>query len=157
MDPSLARFALTAGLALLLTAPASAQTSKGLAALGSEALPGPLPAASMAAVDGWPARPHVQARPLDGSPADKIVNGVALSGFPSVGLLLNGPSPSVCTGTLIGCSTFLTAAHCVVGDSTRPPTRRTSNTAASTPSRASPCIPATRTPPAAHTIWQSSA
>lgn len=116
MDPSLARFALTAGLALLLTAPASAQTSKGLAALGSEALPGPLPAASMAAVDGWPARPHVQARPLDGSPADKIVNGVALSGFPSVGLLLNGPSPSVCTGTLIGCSTFLTAAHCVVGD-----------------------------------------
>jgi hypothetical protein len=44
----------------------------------------------------------------------KIVNGFPVAGFPSVGLFLNGTS--TCTGTLIGCSTFLTAAHCVCSD-----------------------------------------
>lgn len=44
-----------------------------------------------------------------------IVNGVNTSGFPSVGYLLLD-SGGECTGTLIGCSTFLTAAHCVCTD-----------------------------------------
>ncbi len=46
-----------------------------------------------------------------------IVNGVPTGDYPAVGVLLNGGSPEVatteCTGTLIGCQTFLTAAHCV--------------------------------------------
>lgn len=44
--------------------------------------------------------------------APKVVNGLTTSGFPTVGLLL-GPGLGVCSGTLIGCRTFLTAAHCV--------------------------------------------
>lgn len=47
--------------------------------------------------------------------APKIVNGVLDWGSPSVGLFLNGSGR--CTGTLIGCRTFLTAAHCICGDS----------------------------------------
>lgn len=45
---------------------------------------------------------------------EPIVNGVHTSAFPSVGYLLNGNLS--CSGTLIGCSTFLTAAHCVCID-----------------------------------------
>jgi hypothetical protein len=51
----------------------------------------------------------------------RIVNGVLTSDYPSVGALLRGPSPddagTWCSGTLIGCSTFLTAGHCVEGRS----------------------------------------
>jgi trypsin len=47
-------------------------------------------------------------------PGEKLVNGVPVAGFPSVGLLLN--STATCTGTLIGCSTLLTAAHCICAD-----------------------------------------
>jgi hypothetical protein len=47
----------------------------------------------------------------------RIVHGLDTQGFASVGALLRGNDPSSadsqCTGTLIGCSTFLTAAHCV--------------------------------------------
>lgn len=55
----------------------------------------------------------------------KIVNGLNSHGFPTTGALLypssGGPinennAGSWCTGTLIGCSTFLTAAHCVEDD-----------------------------------------
>lgn len=44
-----------------------------------------------------------------------IVNGEATTEFPTVGVLLTGSDPSwlVCSGTLIGCDRFLTAAHCV--------------------------------------------
>jgi hypothetical protein len=56
----------------------------------------------------------------EGAPHDvrpRIVNGVYTSDHPTVGLLLTGSGPdtadSECTGTLIGCRTFLTAAHCV--------------------------------------------
>jgi hypothetical protein len=49
-----------------------------------------------------------------GSPGAKIVNGVYSFGYPSVGLFLNGSG--LCSGTLIGCNTFLTAAHCVCTD-----------------------------------------
>ena len=40
-----------------------------------------------------------------------IVNGVLDHGSPSVGMFLT--DRGTCTGTLIGCRTFLTAAHCV--------------------------------------------
>lgn len=48
-----------------------------------------------------------------------IVNGVVSSEFPSVGALLFSASglswdaQGICTGTLVGCQTFVTAAHCV--------------------------------------------
>jgi hypothetical protein len=47
-------------------------------------------------------------------PGGKIVNGLPAAGFPSVGLFSNGNAS--CTATLIGCSTLLTAAHCVCTD-----------------------------------------
>ncbi len=47
----------------------------------------------------------------------RIVNGTFTSAFPSTGLLLAGDdtanASASCSGTLIGCNTFLTAAHCV--------------------------------------------
>lgn len=44
-----------------------------------------------------------------------IVNGALTGEFPNVGMLLNfkPDGVSTCTGTLIGCQTFLTAAHCI--------------------------------------------
>lgn len=46
-----------------------------------------------------------------------IVNGVLRADLPSAGALLYGTTPGnadlICSGTLIGCGTFLTAAHCV--------------------------------------------
>ncbi len=49
-----------------------------------------------------------QARP-------RIVNGTPTAGYPTVGVLLFQDEDEVltCTGVLIGCETFLTAAHCV--------------------------------------------
>lgn len=47
---------------------------------------------------------------------EPIVNGVLTSAFPEVGALLF--SDGICTGTLIGCRTVLTAAHCVCGEGT---------------------------------------
>lgn len=54
----------------------------------------------------------------------RIVNGIGTHGYPTTGALLysqGGPinddnAGSWCSGTLIGCETFLTAAHCVNGD-----------------------------------------
>ena len=52
-------------------------------------------------------------------PNPRIVNGVLTADYPSVGALLRGSSAenagAWCSGTLIGCSTFLTAGHCVDG------------------------------------------
>jgi hypothetical protein len=53
--------------------------------------------------------------------APRIVNGDYTSDWPSTGALLHNPSGTIeqasagawCSGTLIGCNTFLTAAHCV--------------------------------------------
>lgn len=48
-----------------------------------------------------------------------IVNGLASSDYPTVGALLFSPTGSaqnavgICSGTLAGCRTFITAAHCV--------------------------------------------
>jgi hypothetical protein len=57
-----------------------------------------------------------------GTPQPRIVNGVLTAGFPTTGALLQGADPgaagSWCSGTLIGCGTFLTAAHCVHDDPT---------------------------------------
>ena len=53
------------------------------------------------------------------APADTaaIVNGTLTSALPATGALLVGSDPATarftCSGTLIGCRTFLTAAHCV--------------------------------------------
>ena len=50
----------------------------------------------------------------------RIVNGVPATGYPAVGALLLGRDPAsarfLCTGTLVGCDKFLTAAHCVDED-----------------------------------------
>lgn len=47
-------------------------------------------------------------------PLLKIVNGLHTHAYPAVGNLVEAPNDQeVCTGTLIGCQTFLTAAHCV--------------------------------------------
>ena len=47
----------------------------------------------------------------------RVVNGLYTSEYPTVGALLKGADADAagawCTGTMIGCSTFLTAAHCV--------------------------------------------
>lgn len=47
----------------------------------------------------------------------RIVNGLTTVAYPTVGALLVGSSPATawlaCSGTLVGCRTFLTAAHCV--------------------------------------------
>src|ERR1700687_3701170 len=49
-----------------------------------------------------------------------IVNGTLTTSYPSVGILLTGNDPRTasleCSGTLIGCQTFLTAGHCVSGN-----------------------------------------
>ncbi len=47
----------------------------------------------------------------------KLVNGTLTPGFPTAGALLFGNDPDTatgsCTGTMVGCDTFVTAAHCV--------------------------------------------
>jgi hypothetical protein len=62
-----------------------------------------------------------------GAAADsRIVNGLNTQNFPTTGALLYSGGSVItpnnagaqCTGTLIGCETFLTAAHCVEGDTT---------------------------------------
>ena len=56
------------------------------------------------------------AAPFDGL-APRVVNGVVTSDYPTTGALLYGSGAGAaslyCSGTLIGCRTFLTAAHCV--------------------------------------------
>ncbi len=54
----------------------------------------------------------------------RIVNGVSTHGYPSTGQLLYSGGVAIddnnaqawCSGTLIGCNTFLVAAHCVADD-----------------------------------------
>ncbi len=46
-------------------------------------------------------------------PGARIVNGVTTSAYPSTVTLVERGGQQFCTGTLIGCQTVLTAAHCV--------------------------------------------
>jgi hypothetical protein len=54
--------------------------------------------------------------------SSRIVNGTLTAAHPTVGALLvisrtgDGSISTLCSGTLIGCSTFVTAAHCVCPD-----------------------------------------
>ena len=52
------------------------------------------------------------AEPTTADEASPIVNGDATTEYPTTGILLEGGS-LICSGTLIGCDVFLTAAHCV--------------------------------------------
>lgn len=60
--------------------------------------------------------------PSFAQPTPRIVNGTLTSSFASTGALLiyNDATQTqldgLCSGTLIGCRTFVTAAHCVCGD-----------------------------------------
>ncbi len=64
-------------------------------------------------------RPLTRRAPADRGRIERpaIVNGLLTGDFPSVGALLEPGSASSgatsCSGTMIGCETFLTAAHCV--------------------------------------------
>jgi Trypsin/Bacterial pre-peptidase C-terminal domain len=61
---------------------------------------------------------------LDPTRAPRIVNGLATHDYPTTGALLYSQGGAItpdnatswCSGTLIGCSTFLVAAHCVIDD-----------------------------------------
>ncbi len=60
----------------------------------------------------------------DAGATQRIVNGVNTQDFPTTGALLHSGGAAIngnnagtqCSGTLVGCGTFLTAAHCVEGD-----------------------------------------
>lgn len=71
---------------------------------------------SLAAACAPDDREPAPALPL-GSAHAAIVNGALVEDFPAVGLLMKGPtieeSHMWCTGTLIGCTTYVTAAQCV--------------------------------------------
>jgi hypothetical protein len=53
-------------------------------------------------------------------PLPRIVNGIETRDYPTTGALMYGSNPDMasllCSGTLIGCQTFLTAGHCVEDD-----------------------------------------
>ncbi len=53
-------------------------------------------------------------RPLLPASTGKIANGLPTQDYPSVGQLLT--ASATCSGTLVGCQTFLTAAHCLCED-----------------------------------------
>ncbi len=64
--------------------------------------------------------PDVTTAAAAGLAGPRIVNGLTTFDYPAAGILLLGNSASdatlTCSGTLIGCSTFLVAAHCVCDD-----------------------------------------
>ena len=65
---------------------------------------------------------HPALSSANGRDSSRIVNGLTTHNFPTTGALLydsQGDPDSAtagCSGILIGCETFLTAAHCVEGD-----------------------------------------
>jgi len=70
-----------------------------------------------------PGRGTAQTLATDASAQPRIVNGLPTHAYPAAGALLYhsggnaGSASMICSGTLIGCNTFLTASHCVVEDS----------------------------------------
>ena len=85
-----------------------------LLAAGSLAVTAGLAAGQPAILPGaTPRVVHLQPGGLN----PRIVNGVSAVGeYPPVGLLYRFDIGSYCTGTLVGCHTFLTAAHCLGDD-----------------------------------------
>jgi hypothetical protein len=65
----------------------------------------------------WLVATTLLAAPAGAHTSAPIVNGVETPEYPAVGALLTPGDPDramlLCSGTLIGCHTFLTAAHCV--------------------------------------------
>lgn len=55
-----------------------------------------------------------------GEESNEVVRGIPVIDYPSAGALLRGntreSSAMQCSGTLVGCDTFITAAHCVCDD-----------------------------------------
>ncbi len=79
-----------------------------------------LPHAALALAAGfWIAVCGAAPAPATAAPLPRIVNGTATAGYPSTGLLLiytdatRTAIGAFCSGVLIGCHTFLTAAHCL--------------------------------------------
>jgi hypothetical protein len=68
--------------------------------------------------DNTPAGRQARNRREKGS--RRIVNGLPSRSHPAVGALVKGNAPQSagawCTGTLVGCDKFLTAAHCIADD-----------------------------------------
>lgn len=65
------------------------------------------------------AEPGQGAAATESGTTPRIVNGLESQGFPNVGALLRldgALHEMACSGTMIGCRTFLTAAHCVCPD-----------------------------------------
>ncbi len=71
----------------------------------------------IASAAGGTDAPPATASPVIGQVNERIVNGTLTTDYPSTGALLTPGNPSSagieCSGTLIGCQTFLTAGHCV--------------------------------------------
>ena len=67
---------------------------------------------------GSPAGRQARNRRQEGN--RRIVNGIATTLYPAVGALLRGGDPKTakawCSGTLVGCDKFLTAAHCLAAN-----------------------------------------
>lgn len=80
-----------------------------------------LVALAVLSITGWTAETRAESLQIVyGAPQPRIVNGLFTSLFPSTGALMDGSNPDtagmICSGTLIGCQTFLTAGHCVAGN-----------------------------------------
>jgi hypothetical protein len=77
--------------------------------------------AAWSLVVGLAAATAVAGPPAPEVTTGRIVNGVLTTEHAAVGALLYPANPAIaglaCTGTLVGCRTFLTAAHCVEGAS----------------------------------------
>lgn len=70
--------------------------------------------ATMAPVAATEPATPTQAQPLEKAEAHpRIINGRVTGQFPSTVALIDETGLMACTGTLIGCETVLTAAHCV--------------------------------------------
>lgn len=113
MPSRLPRLALTCALvfAALFAAPFSARGA-------SPAHPASAAGASLTTPDRATGMMGTTLAPLRSAPAspdERIVNGVLTSGSPSVGFFLDA-SGGECSATLIGCTTVLTAAHCICDD-----------------------------------------
>ncbi|HEX6200807.1 MAG TPA: hypothetical protein VF150_11115, partial [Thermoanaerobaculia bacterium] len=72
----------------------------------------------MALLVGVGAAAAARAEEAPGVLAERIINGELAWGSPAVGFFVNPRTGGIssCSGTLVGCRTFVTAAHCVCTD-----------------------------------------